>query len=341
MASGDLARHRAVLTVGSAITEGTANFLVNRRINESQQMRDRDALPICCSRFVAPSTMARSVPTSDRNSSQPPIHPANDDSRRLTANLVAVPCERSHRAAGFGFAEGSTGFGQLTQQRGGGPALAVLLMPRLDLAVDFGDADAVGPVHQAAAVSREAEAVEPHHIDVAGAVGLALFEDLARLVDRGEEQPMEDLLVGEALLRDPELLRFFLDHAREFGVGMRGTVARLVAEPAGAGLLAEPPGLDDRVGDRHLAIVRVLRGAPRPAVVADVETREIGGRKRSDRIAEIDHHLVDLLGPCPLLDHDVHLGAKGGAAAVGDKAVAIAGHGTDLADLAAEIHRRR
>src|ERR1700736_653110 len=128
-------------------------------------------------------------------------------------------------------------------------------MPRLDLAVDFGDADAVGPVHQAAAVAREAKAVEPHHIDVAGAVGLALFEDLARLVDRGEEQPMEDLLVGEALLRDSELLRLFLDYAGEFGVGMRGAVSRHLAEPAGTVLLAERPVLDDRVFDRHLAIV--------------------------------------------------------------------------------------
>jgi hypothetical protein len=32
-------RHRAGLRVGSAITEGTANFLVNRRMNKSQQMR--------------------------------------------------------------------------------------------------------------------------------------------------------------------------------------------------------------------------------------------------------------------------------------------------------------
>src|SRR3984893_6934464 len=148
-------------------------------------------------------------------------------------------------------------------------------MPRLDLAVDLAHADAVGPVHQAAAITREAKAVEPHHVDVAGAVGLALFEDLARLVDRGEEQPMEDLLVGEALLRDPELLLFFLDYARGFGVGMRGAVAFLVVEPTGPGLLAEPPSLDDRVGDRHLAIGRDLRRAALPAVIADVETREI------------------------------------------------------------------
>ena len=32
-------RHRAGLRVGTAITEGTANFLVNSRMNKSQQMR--------------------------------------------------------------------------------------------------------------------------------------------------------------------------------------------------------------------------------------------------------------------------------------------------------------
>jgi hypothetical protein len=32
-------RHRAGLRVGTALTEGTANFLVNRRMNKSQQIR--------------------------------------------------------------------------------------------------------------------------------------------------------------------------------------------------------------------------------------------------------------------------------------------------------------
>jgi hypothetical protein len=32
-------RHRAGLRVGTSVTEGTANFLVNRRMNKSQQMR--------------------------------------------------------------------------------------------------------------------------------------------------------------------------------------------------------------------------------------------------------------------------------------------------------------
>jgi hypothetical protein len=32
-------RHRAGWRVGTALTEGTANFLVNRRMNKAQQMR--------------------------------------------------------------------------------------------------------------------------------------------------------------------------------------------------------------------------------------------------------------------------------------------------------------
>jgi hypothetical protein len=37
--SQSAARHRAGMRVGTAVTEGTANFLVNRRMNKSQQMR--------------------------------------------------------------------------------------------------------------------------------------------------------------------------------------------------------------------------------------------------------------------------------------------------------------
>ena len=69
-------RHRAGLRVGTAITEGTANFLVNRRMNKIVSRCDgRAAAPISCFRFDAPSTMARSVPPSDRSSSQPTILP--------------------------------------------------------------------------------------------------------------------------------------------------------------------------------------------------------------------------------------------------------------------------
>jgi hypothetical protein len=69
LSSGEAARlvnharcHRSDLRVGTSITESTANFRVNRRMNNSQQMRWPDRAPICCSRFVALSIATRSVP---------------------------------------------------------------------------------------------------------------------------------------------------------------------------------------------------------------------------------------------------------------------------------------
>jgi hypothetical protein len=52
----DAERHRTGLRVGTAVTEGTANFLVNRRMNKSQQMRwsRRGAnllLQVCCAAY--------------------------------------------------------------------------------------------------------------------------------------------------------------------------------------------------------------------------------------------------------------------------------------------------
>ena len=120
---------------------------------------------------------------------------------------------------GFASRSGVPVSAKLAQQRRGGPAFAILLVPGLDLAVDLGDADAVGPIHQPAAVAREVEAAQPHHVDVAGAIDLALFEDLARLVDRGEEEPAEDLLVAEALLRDPSSAAFSLIMRASSGSG--------------------------------------------------------------------------------------------------------------------------
>ena len=59
-------RHRAGL--GTSLTEGTANFLVNRRMNKSQQ--GPAAAPISCS--SAPASTANSGPASCSRSSIPP-----------------------------------------------------------------------------------------------------------------------------------------------------------------------------------------------------------------------------------------------------------------------------
>src|SRR5947207_14021051 len=90
----------------------------------------------------------------------------------------------SAEAVGFRFAQRRAALGEAAQQGRGRPALAIALMPGGDLVVDLAHADRVGPEHQPAAIAREAKAVEPHDIDIAGAERLALIEDLARLIDR-------------------------------------------------------------------------------------------------------------------------------------------------------------
>ena len=68
-------RHRAGVRVGTAITEGTANFLVNRRMNKSQQMRwSRRGADLPLQVRCAVYNGARSVPSPDRDSIQPTTH---------------------------------------------------------------------------------------------------------------------------------------------------------------------------------------------------------------------------------------------------------------------------
>jgi hypothetical protein len=87
-------RHRAGLRVGTAITEGTANFLVNRRMNKSQQMRwsRRGAdllLQVRCAVYngILGSRLRTEIPASQRSI---PANSANGHSR-LTPNFAAVP----------------------------------------------------------------------------------------------------------------------------------------------------------------------------------------------------------------------------------------------------------
>src|SRR3954466_15027588 len=67
-------RHRAGQRVDTALTEGTANFLVNRRMARRSRCAGPGAGPICCSRSAAPSTTARSAPVSGSNSCRPTTH---------------------------------------------------------------------------------------------------------------------------------------------------------------------------------------------------------------------------------------------------------------------------
>jgi hypothetical protein len=60
-------RYRAGPRLGTALTEGTANFLVNSRC------AGRDVVPTFCCSFAARFIKARLVPTLGRDSNQPTI----------------------------------------------------------------------------------------------------------------------------------------------------------------------------------------------------------------------------------------------------------------------------
>ncbi len=85
-------RHRAGLRVGTALTEGTANFLVNRRMNKLQQMRwsrrgaDR-LLQVRCA--VYNGTLRRRLRAALPGCQRP--SPAIGH-RSLTPRFAAVPC---------------------------------------------------------------------------------------------------------------------------------------------------------------------------------------------------------------------------------------------------------
>src|ERR1700733_9795275 len=96
------------------------------------------------------------------------------------ASLMAFPSSTewpSMKRRRLGVAERCATFGQLPQEPRRCPALAVLLMPALDLVVHVLHSDTVRPVHQAAAITREAEPVQPHHVHIRRTVRLAFLQD--------------------------------------------------------------------------------------------------------------------------------------------------------------------
>jgi hypothetical protein len=96
-------RYRAGLRVGTSMTEGTANFLVNQRMNKAQQMRwSRRGAPTCCCRFGARSTTERSGPASANCSSRYPIRSSNHLWPLDPPTFWALPCHHGLCIRGMG-----------------------------------------------------------------------------------------------------------------------------------------------------------------------------------------------------------------------------------------------
>ena len=138
--------------------------------------------------------------------------------------------------------------------------------------------------------------MQPHHVDVGGAIGFALLQDFAGFVDGGEQQAAKDFVVGEFSARFAHFRRYGLDQGCYFRVDMRGAVALFVFIPTGAGFLTIAAHFHQLVGDRQGAVIGIRGQTPLAAGSTNIEAREIADGEGTHRVAEINHHLVHLRG---------------------------------------------
>src|SRR5690606_2167885 len=107
--------------------------------------------------------------------------------------------------------EGAAGSGQFTQQlrRGEVTRIASLRM-LLESRQHRVEADLIGVEHRAAAPPRKSIAGGVYHVDIAGALRHALFEQLRTFVDHREYAALDDLLARDRLAAgDAELATLF------------------------------------------------------------------------------------------------------------------------------------
>ena len=208
--------------------------------------------------------------------------------------------------------------------------------------VDRLQANQIGPEHRAAAITREAVAVDPDDVDVAGPLCQAFVEDLRPFVDQRIHAPLQDLLVGDLAPGDPLCLGDRDDELLDLRVSDRCPAARLVAMPAGAGLLPETAQLADPIGHGRIAeMARPGCRLPLADPPADVEPRQVAHGIRAHRHAEVVDHRVDLLGERSLFQQEVGLPAIGVEHPVADEAVADADQHADLPDRLRQLHDGR
>src|SRR5579884_392654 len=103
--------------------------------------------------------------------------------------------------------------------------------------------------HRSAAMRREAVAVDPDDVDVAGAQRDPLLDQLRAGVGEGARAARDDLVVGDvSVLRDPGLLRELRDQLLDGGIRDRLpalTDGLVVGEESRAALLAKTSPLDE------------------------------------------------------------------------------------------------
>src|SRR6266404_2742825 len=131
------------------------------------------------------------------------------------------------------------GGGELFQQRRGAVAVVAGGMREgREPVPNIPKPDAVGVMHRPAAIDREAVAVDPDHVDIAGALCDALVQNTGALIDHREQQTFDHRVLAECAARDAALRRGIDDQLLDLGIRFRGARAWLIKIEAARGLLA-------------------------------------------------------------------------------------------------------
>src|SRR6266851_4575358 len=125
---------------------------------------------------------------------------------------------------------------------------AVLLFEGADALLDFLETNRIRVPHRAAAISREAVAVDVDDVDIDSSEGNAFFQNLGPFVDESVEGALHDFVRCDPAPRNPCLSSALLDELLSFRIGEHCAAAFFVAIPAAAGLLAKAAHLTQPVG---------------------------------------------------------------------------------------------
>mmetsp|Transcript_85964 Transcript_85964/g.219082 ORF Transcript_85964/g.219082 Transcript_85964/m.219082 type:complete len:400 (+) Transcript_85964:91-1290(+) len=195
---------------------------------------------------------------------------------------------------------------------------------------------------------REAVAENVHDVYVGRALGEAFLEDSESLVDQGEEQALDDLLIGDLA----SLVALGLTDLRDFrdDLGVHHLVAALVDEDAaacGADLgigclqaeavvLAEP--IHELVGT-HVGLCLLIHISGCLALLPEqLLAHQVAQAHRSHGHAELFGNTLHLLDRGTLLDNLLGFRSVGRDHAVADEAIAIADEHGLLAEQLAHGH---
>src|SRR5450631_3869027 len=138
--------------------------------------------------------------------------------------------------------------GELFQQRRRAQAVIAGPVRELSKAVAAaGETDAVGVVHGTAAMGGKAIAIDPNHVDIAGASRDPLGENARAFIDHRKQQPLYDLVLADRHGRRAAPCHLRRDQPRDLGIGLRRARGRRVEIEAAAGLLAKAAALAQEV----------------------------------------------------------------------------------------------